>query len=110
MSATAPVRSPLERLKEILAELADLGHAQQILDWDARVSMPHAGAKARAAVAATLAEFSHRRFVTDEVGELLERLAAEEEPESADGALVRVARREWDRARRIPSDLPGELA
>ena len=110
MSATAPAQSPLERLKEILAELADLGHAEQILDWDSRVSMPRGGANARADVAATLAEFSHQRFVTDEVGELLERLAADEDPDSADGALVRVTRREWDRARRIPSDLAGELA
>jgi carboxypeptidase Taq len=110
LSATAPAQSPLERLKEILAELADLGHAEQILDWDARVSMPRGGANARADVAATLAEFSHQRFVTDEVGELLERLAADEDPDSADGALVRVTRREWDRARRIPSDLAGELA
>jgi len=32
LSATPPAQSPLERLKEILAELADLGHAEQILD------------------------------------------------------------------------------
>ena len=104
MSATAPARSPLERLKEILAELADLGHAEQILDWDARVSMPRGGANARADVAATLAEFSHQRFVTDEMGELLERLEADEDPDSADGALVRVTRREWENTEYLVSE------
>ena len=38
---TVATESPLlERLKAVLAEIADLYHAQQILEWDARVSMP----------------------------------------------------------------------
>jgi carboxypeptidase Taq len=101
---------PFERLKEILAEIADVSHAEHILDWDARVSMPHAGAKARADVAATLAQLAHSRFVSDEVGELLERLDGERDTGSVDGALVRITKREWDRARRVPTDLAGELA
>ena len=108
---TASVATPpLERLKEILAEIADLSHAEHILDWDARVSMPHAGTKARADVAATLAQLAHSRFASDQVGELLERVEGEHDPETVEGALVRITRREWDRARRVPTDLAGELA
>ena len=101
---------PLERLKEILAEIADVSHAEHILDWDSRVSMPHAGAKARADVAATLAELAHSRFVSDEVGDLLDQLDGEADSDSVEGALIRITRREWDRARRVPTDLAGELA
>ncbi|MDX6413514.1 MAG: carboxypeptidase Taq, partial [Gaiellaceae bacterium] len=93
-----------------LAEVADISHAEHILDWDARVFMPHGGARARADVAATLAQLSHARFVSDEVGELLEALDGLTDPDSVDGALLRLTRREWERARLVPSDLAGELA
>jgi len=99
---------PLERLKAILAELADLRHAESIADWDSRVSMPPEGAQARADVLATLTRITHERFVSDEVGELLDALEVLDD--ETDAALVRVTRREWERARRVPSDLAAELS
>jgi carboxypeptidase Taq len=109
---TVATESPqLERLRAVLAEIADLYHAQQILEWDARVSMPHAGAKARADVASTMTQLAHGRLVSDEVGKLLADLdGAGHDPESAEGALIRITRREWERASRIPSELAGEMA
>ncbi len=99
---------PLERLKAILAEVADLHHADAILDWDSRVSMPHAGAAARAEVSATVAKLAHETFTSDELGELLAELP--DDGDSVDAALVRVTRRLWERARRVPTDLAGEMA
>ena len=104
---------PLDRLTGALAEIADLEHAESVLDWDARVSMPRDGAQARANVSATLTRLSHERFVSDEVGELLDELSPIEQErghDSAEGALIRVTRREWERARRIPPELAGEIA
>jgi carboxypeptidase Taq len=102
----------LERLKAILAEIADVKHAEAIVDWDSRVSMPHAGARARADVSATLTRTAHERFVSDEVGALLEELSslAHEDGDSVEAALIRVTHREWDRARRIPTELAGEMS
>ncbi|HMI28149.1 MAG TPA: hypothetical protein VK490_00495, partial [Gaiellaceae bacterium] len=99
---------PLERLEAILAGLADLRHAESIADWDSRVSMPPEGAQARADVLATLTRITHERFVSDEVGELLDALEGLDD--ETDAALVRVTRREWERARRVPSDLAAELS
>ena len=89
---TVATESPLlERLRAVLAEVADLYHAQQILEWDARVSMPHAGAEARADVASTVTQLAHGRFVSDEVGKLLDDLdAAGHDPDSVEGALIRL--------------------
>jgi carboxypeptidase Taq len=101
---------PLERLKAMLAEIADIRHAEAVLDWDSRVSMPPSGAQARAQIAATLTQLAHERFVSDELGALLEQLAPEREDDSADAALVRVTHRLWDRARRVPGELAGEMA
>ena len=103
---------PLERLRTLLAEIADLQHAEMLLDWDSRVSMPHAGAAARADASATVGRLAHERFVSGEVSTLLEELApveAELDPDSVDAALIRVTRRDWERARRIPSNLAGEM-
>ena len=99
---------PLDRLKAILAGLADLQHAESIADWDSRVSMPPEGAEARANVLATLTRITHERFVSDEVGELLDALEVVDD--ETDAALVRVTRREWERARRVPSDLAAEMS
>ena len=106
------VTAPLDRLRTALAEIADLQHAEMLLDWDSRVSMPHAGARARADASATVGRIAHERFISDEVGELLDELAplgAELEPGSADAALIRVTRREWERFRRVPAALAGEM-
>ena len=87
---TVTTESPrLQRLKAALAEIADISHAQQVLEWDARVSMPRAGAKARADIASTVTRLAHRRFVSDEIGKLLTELDGEgHDPESLEGALI----------------------
>jgi carboxypeptidase Taq len=105
-------RLPLERLEGILAEIADIGHAGSILGWDSRVSMPRGGARARADVSATLTRLAHERFVSNEVGELLEELRPSEEEggDSVEAALIRLTRRDWERSRRIPTELAGEMS
>jgi carboxypeptidase Taq len=103
---------PLERLRTLLAEIADLQHAEMLLDWDSRVSMPHAGAAARADASATVGRLAHERFVSDEVGALLDELAPLEEEldsDSVDAALIRVTRRDWERSRQVPPKLAGEM-
>jgi carboxypeptidase Taq len=103
---------PLEGLRTVLAEIADLQHAEMLLDWDSRVSMPHAGAAARADASATVGRLAHERFVSDEVGALLDELLPLEEeldPDSVDAALIRVTRRDWERSRRVPPKLAGEM-
>jgi carboxypeptidase Taq len=101
---------PLEQLKTKLAEIADIRHAEAVLDWDARVSMPPEGAQARAEVAASLTRLAHERFVSEEIGELLERLAVDPADDSVHAALIRVTQRLWDRACRVPAELAGEMA
>jgi carboxypeptidase Taq len=109
VTAAAP---PLERLKGILAELADLRHAESILAWDSRVSMPYAGARALADVSAPVSRLAHLRVVSNEVGELLEELGPLEEEggDSVEAALIRVTRRAWGRSRRVPTELAGEMS
>jgi carboxypeptidase Taq len=100
-------------LRERLAEVHDLDRACAVLTWDERTKMPPGGAAARADQLGTLARVKHYRLAADEVGRLLDELAGYEEslpPDSTEASLIRVARRDHQKARRVPPDLEAELA
>jgi carboxypeptidase Taq len=99
---------PLHDLRERLAEIADLNAAGGLLGWDQQTMMPERAAPQRAEQLGTLGKLVHERFTDDAIGRLLD--AAAPEPGSADEALVRVTRRDWDKARRVPSALAAEIA
>ncbi|MBA2298399.1 MAG: hypothetical protein H0W14_10230 [Actinobacteria bacterium] len=98
----------LRELKQRLAEIHDLEQALGVLNWDQRTTMPAKGGPARAEALATLGGIVHERFIDDELGRLLDRaepLAAELDYDSDDASLLRVVRRDWDKARRVPTEL-----
>ena len=75
--------------------------------------MPPLGAPARAEQLATLARLAHERATAPEFGALLEELRELEEsaePESFEASVVRVARRDYEKRRRVPSELRAEMA
>ena len=102
----------LRRLRERLAEVSDLQRSAGVLGWDQRVMMPPLGTDARANALTTLGRIAHERFVDDEIGRLLERLRPYEESleyDSDDASLIRVTRRDWEKQRRVPSELRAEM-
>jgi len=106
------VEADLRALRERLAEISDLQRSAGVLGWDQRVMMPPLGTDARANALATLGRIAHERFVDDEIGRLLERLRPYEESleyDSDDASLIRVTRRDWEKQRRVPSELRAEM-
>ena len=103
----------LVELRRRLAEITDLRRAQGVLYWDLETWMPPNGTEARAAQLATLASLIHEKETDERIGELLDELAghAASLPQNSDDAcLVRMTRRDWERARRVPTELAMELA
>jgi len=83
-----------------------------VLAWDQKVTMPPRGNTARAEQMATLGRIAHERFVADEIGRLLEKLRPYEESleyDSDDASLIRVTRRDWEKERRVPTELRAEM-
>ncbi len=103
------VRTPIENLRRRLAELVDLGSLEMLASWDQLVMMPEAGAAARGHVLGTLARITHERATAEEVGRWLDDLEGSPLDE-LDSDIVRLARRDWERARRVPADLAAELS
>jgi len=113
----APITMPaLEQLRNRLAELVDLGAVEMLLGWDQLVMMPAEAAPGRAEQLGTLARLTHERATAAEIGEWLDALEAEPADDRSaqldelDRDIVRIARRDWERARRVPEDLAAELS
>ena len=99
----------IDKLRDRLAELADLKALQMLVGWDQLVMMPPGGAAARVHQAGTLARIEHDHATAPEIGEWLAELDDLELPD-LERDIVRLARRDWERARRVPSDLAAELS
>src|SRR6476619_7481083 len=97
----------MDELRERLAEIADLERVSMLLAWDQEVTMPPAGAQARGELRATVGRLAHERFTDERVGELLQRAAPRDEIEAD---IVSVARRDFDKTRRVPGELVAEMA
>jgi carboxypeptidase Taq len=106
------MKAKLDALKNRLGEIYDLSMVNSLLSWDQTTYMPPGGARARGRQMALLSGLAHQRLTDAEVGRLLDALdpwAAKEPHDSDDAALVRVARREFDRAVKVPADLVSEM-
>ncbi len=107
------MESKFAALKARLAEIHDLNKVGWVLNWDQRTMMPVKGGRVRAEQLATLQKVAHEKFTAPEVGQLLDDLAAYEQSlpyDSDEASLIRVARRDYDKARRVPGDLRAEMA
>jgi len=103
----------LQKLKDRLGEINDIRGAQSLLGWDQRTIMPQKGAAVRASRLATLGKVGHDMFVADETRQLLDSLAPLEQElpfDSDDASLIRVTRRDYEKARIIPTELTVEFS
>ena len=95
----------LTKLKSLLAEVNDLNNATAVLGWDQSTYMPSGGAPARGRQMATLAKVAQEKFIDKKVGKLLDQLSKYEESlpfDSDDASSIRIARRDYERALKIP--------
>jgi carboxypeptidase Taq len=103
----------IDDLLAYVGQISDLGRARALLAWDERTQMPPRGAAIRAEQLATLTGMRHRLHSSDELGELLDAAAASIDGADADSfeaCLVRITRRDWQKARRVPAELRAETA
>jgi len=107
------VADALEQLKERLTEVQDLGKIARLLSWDQQTKMPRAGTRHRAEQFGTLSRISHEKFTDPAVGKLLDELRPLEDsldPDSDDAALIRLVRRDYEKAVKVPSSLRAEIS
>ncbi len=95
----------MAQLKAIIAEISDLRSANAVLGWDQQTYMPPAGAEARGNQMGTLSRLAHERFISPEVGKLLEELkpyADSLDPNSDEACLIRRTTRDYHKDTHVP--------
>jgi carboxypeptidase Taq len=101
-----PAETKLAELKRRLLEISDLAAAGAVLGWDQSTYMPRGGAHARARQGATLSRLAHQKSVDPALGKLLDALApyaAGLPYDSDEASLIRIARRDFEKAIKLPS-------
>ncbi|MBN2047063.1 MAG: carboxypeptidase M32 [Anaerolineaceae bacterium] len=97
----------LSQLKDIEAEIINLGRASAVLGWDQQTYMPKGGAESRGETLAILAKIAHQKSTSPELGELLEKLTDEAksfDPESDNARLIKVAKKDFDQATKMSTE------
>jgi carboxypeptidase Taq len=101
----------IDALRCRVAEVSDLDALSRLAWWDQQTMMPRDGVSARVHQVAALTRLTHERSTAEEIGgwlDELERDASALTPLDRD--IVRIARRDWDRQRRVPTELVVEIA
>jgi carboxypeptidase Taq len=98
------MQAHLTELKTRLLEASDIRSAAAVMSWDQSTYMPEKGAPARGRQMATLQRIAHEKSIAPEVGRLIDKLERDMNlpADSDEAALVRQARRNYDRFTRIP--------
>ena len=99
----------LEHLKQYLATLSDLYASMSVLSWDQQTYMPPGGVEARAEQLATLSGLAHEKATSAELGELLDDLDGAYAAETETGALIRIARRDYEQNTKLPKAFVEQL-
>lgn len=101
----------LAELTTLIKRAHLLGSVGDLLGWDEQVNLPPGAAEQRAAQQAVLAEAHHAAGSLPRIGDLLRQLEAGRASLTDDGrAVVANARRNYDRATRLPADFVREKA
>ena len=96
-------------LREVLGRLDDLERVANLLSWDQETKLPREGAAARAEQRATIERLAHELVAGDELARALDAVGDPPDPETVEGAIVRVARRDHEKARRVPAELRADM-
>ena len=107
------MQEKLDELKSYLLRASDLRSAAALLYWDQATYMPPGGAEARGRQLATLSQLAQEKFTDPAIGRLLDELRPYEESlpyEHDDASLIRVARREYERATKLPPEFVAEIS
>jgi carboxypeptidase Taq len=101
----------IAELATLIKRAHTLGTIGELLGWDEQVNLPPGGASQRAAQQAALAEVQHAAASAPRIGELLAYLEAGSLVLTADQrAIAAHARRDFDRATKLPTEFVREKA
>jgi len=97
----------MQALRDRLTRITDLNHSAAILEWDQETYMPAGAEESRARQVATLRSLSHEILTSDETARMLE---SAEPASEIDKDLIRVTKKDVEKATRVPASLIARMA
>lgn len=104
------MKKSYSRYQEILAEIADIYSAVSVLQWDREVNAPPKSAEIRARQVATLVSIGHDRFTSEEMGDVLENLAAQGDLDEKQKLNVQESLDDYTKKKKYPRDFVGRMS
>ncbi|MEO6584094.1 MAG: carboxypeptidase M32 [Ferruginibacter sp.] len=90
-----------ETYKTKMQKIADVKYASAVLQWDQETYLPTNGSEKRGCQIATLLEFAHEMFVSDEMGGLLQELVAREGLTASQKQNVLLSWQDFERSKKF---------
>ena len=103
----------IQALLERMHAISDLGALAALAEWDQQTALPEGAGEVRGHQLATILGALHERWTDAQLGRLLdelEKVVGQSSYTDADRGLVRVARREYTQATKLPRSLVEEMA
>ncbi|MGE5519159.1 MAG: carboxypeptidase M32 [Candidatus Dadabacteria bacterium] len=106
----ASAKELYQEYKRKMQEIADLRNASAVLQWDQEVYLPLMGAAFRGQQISTLSELSHRMFVSNELGNILEELQQSGELQEEQKRNIQKTLEDYTKAKKYPSEFVRALS
>jgi len=91
--------SEYEKLEQKVRKIINLEETAEVLHWDQEVMMPEGGSKARSQQLSTISGLQHDILVSDELGNVIEKLGKKDLSQEKQ-AVLREIKREHERSKR----------
>ncbi len=107
------MQAKLNKLKARLKTIHDLHAISSLLFWDQATYMPPGGAQARGRQRALIEQMAHEHLTDKWIGQCLDSLLSYEQDlpyDSDDAALIRVTRRQYQKAIMVPAEFMARLS
>jgi carboxypeptidase Taq len=101
----------IKELKEYFTEIKRLSYIQALLGWDQEVNMrKYSDITGRAYQRQLISTLIHRRITSEKAGKLIGKAEKQKGLNDTDMAMVREAKREFERNAKIPEELVAEIS
>ncbi|TXT59893.1 MAG: Carboxypeptidase 1 [Promethearchaeota archaeon] len=103
----------MSQIKELIihfSKLKQLKYINNLLNWDLQVYMPDGSNKGRAELISLVGELVHKKLISNKTETLISEAEQKKDLSLIDAAILREAKREYQKAIKIPTDLVVEIA
>jgi len=103
----------MSELRNKLTELGNIQSATAVLSWDQQTHMPKRGVRLRSMQSSTLRGIAHRKYISKEMGGLLNKLKEDKEYSKLneyDKTIVDRVYEGYEKTKKIPTELVMEIA